>query len=86
MLRYLRKPVDKRGVRLNMLVPSLVETPLTAARIRDFEAAGLLAASVDDAVRGILRMCTEPHVSGRAIAVTHDGLYDVKDDFEGQYG
>ncbi|KAI9782816.1 MAG: hypothetical protein M1839_004567 [Geoglossum umbratile] len=71
------------GVRISMVAPTYVQTPLTDPFLSDLIARSIKFASVSDVTSAFLRLASDPSIDGRSLAVGPDGVFDLRDDFEG---
>jgi NAD(P)-dependent dehydrogenase (short-subunit alcohol dehydrogenase family) len=75
---------DKPQLRVNLIAPSWVRTPMTERFIERLEQAGCKVANVSDVVHVVLRMCVDEAVQGRAAAILPDkASFDLGDDAAG---
>lgn len=82
----LRAGLEALGVRVNLLAPFFVKTAMTAGMVGGLEERGARLARLEDAVEAVWRVAGDESVQGRAVAVTADGLVDLRDDVEGGGG
>ena len=82
-LRYdLRKEC---GIRINMLVPTFVRTPLIEESFEAIKERWGFA-SMEIVVEAVLRLVSDSGIDGRAVCVGAEGPFDVRDDPEGLSG
>ncbi len=76
------------NVRVNLIAPYFVNTPLIKDVVPAFEAAGakLSWTSIDSVVDAMVRCATDEGVGGKAFGVWPDGFADFKDDEAGGWG
>lgn len=94
LFRSLRQTTPSLNVRLNMLAPTFVRTPLVAPALSVLSAAGMVPSFVDmrSVVDATLRFAVDQSLHGRAWAVVSgkedagDLTVDLKDDEEGLWG
>ncbi|KAI9821192.1 MAG: hypothetical protein M1827_003926 [Pycnora praestabilis] len=78
--KSIRANVAPRGVRTNLIAPTMVDTPMTHALVPFFDAAGLKMAPLGSAVDAVLRLAGDESIDGRAILVGASGNLDILDD------
>lgn len=86
LFRSLRHELHPVGVRVNLLAPTFVPTPLIADRLPALRNKGAKLATMDDVLKAIALLSTNERMAGRAVCVTSDGLHDLGDDLDGLDG
>ncbi|KAI9723193.1 MAG: hypothetical protein M1828_004296 [Chrysothrix sp. TS-e1954] len=77
------RPIHKDlKMRVNLLVPNFVLTPMTADRADEITKRGYHFSSMDDVVTAAERLVSDENVYGRAISIDRRGICDIKDDHE----
>ncbi|KAH7370125.1 hypothetical protein BKA65DRAFT_471358 [Rhexocercosporidium sp. MPI-PUGE-AT-0058] len=84
LFRSLRVEMLQTGVRVNMLAPTFIETPLTAAQLPMLKKAGVPFAKVEDVAGVVGRLVVGRGVNGRALAIMAEQVIDLGDDHEGK--
>ncbi|KAH8880903.1 NAD(P)-binding protein [Thozetella sp. PMI_491] len=91
LFRSSRQPLASKGVRVNALVPWLMDTPMNAGSAGLMEilnSVGCHAMNLDSHVHAALHLMSNSEIVGRAVAVMQGdaGIKDVEDDEEGGDG
>jgi 5'-hydroxyaverantin dehydrogenase len=73
-------------VRINLLAPYFVATPLTAHLLPGLQKMGVKLAEIGDVRDAALRLVGDRSIHGRAIGVWQGGPVDLGDDFGGAFG
>lgn len=68
LFRCLRASVFQHGVRVNLMCPYFIDTPLLNAVVRAILAGGVLG-TIDDVVEAATRFTSDPRIVGRAVSV-----------------
>ncbi|KAG4438277.1 hypothetical protein IFR05_006259 [Cadophora sp. M221] len=84
LFRSLRVELLKTGVRVNMLAPTFIDTPMTASIVPMLRKAGASFAKVDDIAGVVGRLVIERGVNGRSLAIMAEDVVDLGDDYEGK--
>lgn len=82
MMKTMRPLHRDTGIRVNLLVPNFVLTPMTASRADEITKRGYHFSSMDDVVTAAERLVCDANVYGRAISIDRRGICDIKDDHE----
>ncbi|KAI4162712.1 MAG: hypothetical protein LQ342_003599 [Letrouitia transgressa] len=82
LYRSLRSSSFTHGVRVNMLCPYFIDTPLLDAKVRAIVAGGAVG-SIEDVVEAATRFAADPRVVGRVLMVT--GKMNVIKDDSGKF-
>lgn len=77
---------QKHKIRMNMLAPCFIPTPMTQSRVPMLEKQGFRMGKFEDAVEVVWRMAIDTGMNGRAITVGVDGIIDLGDDLGGEEG
>jgi 5'-hydroxyaverantin dehydrogenase len=72
-------------VRVNLVAPYFVATPLTAGYIPHLEKLGVKLADISDVQAAALRLMGDRSIHGRALGVWQGGPIDLGDDFGGSF-
>ncbi|MCJ1455993.1 hypothetical protein MMC28_006350 [Mycoblastus sanguinarius] len=86
LFHSVREPLAKQGVRINMMCPWIMPTPMTTGWILTFTEAGLPISKVEDVVIAVTRCAVDESICGRSIVNGPRRNIDLCDDEEGQYG
>ncbi|KIX96572.1 uncharacterized protein Z520_07838 [Fonsecaea multimorphosa CBS 102226] len=87
-----RRARDELGVRVNLVAPWAVKTPMTAPILKAMESMGIqdgkgiTFAKKETCAQAVGRIALDETVHGRAYAIMPEGAFDIKDDIEGGYG
>lgn len=73
-------------VRINIIAPYFVRTPLTEAFVPLIQQLGIKMGDIGDVEAAAMRFMCDKSVHGRAAGVWHGGAFDLGDDFGGGYG
>lgn len=73
-------------VRINLLAPYFVATPLTAHLVPYMHKIGIKLAELDDVQVAAMRLMSDESIHGRAVGVWQGGPIDLGDDFGGGFG
>lgn len=73
-------------VRMNLLAPYFVATPLLAHLVPGLQKMGIKLAEINDVRDAALRLLSDRSIHGRAIGVWQGGPVDLQDDLGGAYG
>lgn len=84
--RTLRQLLPSIGIRVNMIAPAFVRTPLLTVTSDKYEQLGVKFADIDDVVAAVASCVLENGCNGRARAITAGGTVDMEDDESGQGG
>ncbi|KAH7395514.1 hypothetical protein BKA64DRAFT_754310 [Cadophora sp. MPI-SDFR-AT-0126] len=84
LFRSLRSELVRTGVRVHMLAPTFVETPMTAGIVPGLREKGVGFATVESVAGVVGRLVGERGWNGRAFAVMPDEVVDLCDDHEGK--
>ncbi|KAL5323637.1 hypothetical protein ACEPPN_008176 [Leptodophora sp. 'Broadleaf-Isolate-01'] len=84
LFRSLRVELLKTGVRVNMLAPTFIDTPMTASIVPMLKKAGASFARVEDIAGVVGKLVIERGVNGRALAIMAEEVVDLGDDYEGK--
>ena len=68
LYRCLRSSVFQHGIRVNLMCPYFIDTPLLNAHARAI-LAGAVLGTIDDVVEAATRFTSDPRIVGRAVAV-----------------
>ncbi|KAI9731794.1 MAG: hypothetical protein M1834_004583 [Cirrosporium novae-zelandiae] len=82
----LRAPCKQAGIRVNLLAPTFIDTPMIAHMMEGLKKAGVKFATTEDCVDAVLRVSSDSTISGRAVCVGGDGNFDLRDDHDGKFG
>ncbi|KAN0089650.1 short chain dehydrogenase reductase [Hyaloscypha variabilis] len=89
LMRNLRRTAWKESIRVNLVAPWFVRTPILDQGIQDFlDGKGVGFATVDDACTAMLKIASDTTVNGRAIGIVHrkeapEGYMDLdRDDYK----
>lgn len=74
LFHSLRSMSTDSGVRLNMLAPSFIKTPLVAPFETMLDAAGVKFAKVEDCVDAVARVCSDKSISGTLMNTFFSGI------------
>ncbi|KEQ92113.1 hypothetical protein AUEXF2481DRAFT_43516 [Aureobasidium subglaciale EXF-2481] len=86
IMKCLRRTVWKDGIRVNVVAPAFVDTGIIPEPFKSkLIAAGMQFASIDDAVKAVLRISCDPTIHGRSLAViprafSPEGYVDLESD------
>ncbi|OAP53779.1 hypothetical protein AYL99_12022 [Fonsecaea erecta] len=93
LFRALRRRVrDEMGVRVNLVAPWAIKTPMTAPIVEALQGMGIedgkgiTFASKETCAQAVGRIALDETLHGRAFAIMPEGAFDIKDDIEGGYG
>lgn len=67
--KCLRHEASKWGLRVNLLAPYFIATPMTAPALNLYKSMGIKLGSMDDAVHAMLRMTLDSEMSGEILTV-----------------
>lgn len=67
--KCLRHEASKWGLRVNLLAPYFIATPMTAPALDLYKSMGVKLGSIDDAVHAMLRMALDSKMSGKVAPV-----------------
>lgn len=81
--RSLRQQLPKIGVRVNLIAPGFVKTPLLAATVPMYEQLGVHFADEVDVVEAVVKTISDLTCSGKAFAVTSQGIVELRDTASG---
>ncbi|THZ19715.1 hypothetical protein D6C89_07574 [Aureobasidium pullulans] len=85
-LQYLASKAAKDGIRVNVVAPAFVDTGIIPKPFKSkLIAARMQFASIDDAVKAVLRVSCDPTIHGRSLAVilrafASEGYVDLESD------
>ncbi|KIW70025.1 hypothetical protein PV04_02336 [Phialophora macrospora] len=91
IFRGLRHTTSRLGVRVNLIAPFWISTPLSQQQMTEMASVGMMPgdgfsfASIDDCVNVATKLATEADVNGRAFTVVQEGYLDMDDDDEGSW-
>lgn len=74
------------NIRVNMLAPCFIPTPMTQSRVPMLEKQGFQMGKLEDAVEVVWRMAVDKGMNGRAVGIGKDGIIDLGDDLGGNEG
>jgi 5'-hydroxyaverantin dehydrogenase len=80
------------GIRVNLIAPWAVKTPMTAPLLKVMEGMGIqdgkgiTFAKSETCAQAVGRCAIDESLHGRAFAVMPEGAFDIKDDIQGGYG
>jgi 5'-hydroxyaverantin dehydrogenase len=80
------------GIRVNLIAPWAVKTPMTAPLLAVMEGMGIQGgkgitfAKSETCAQAVGRCAVDETLHGRAVAIMPEGAFDIKDDIEGGYG
>ncbi|KAI9824040.1 MAG: hypothetical protein M1832_002108 [Thelocarpon impressellum] len=84
MFKSLRdEDAPERDIRINLVAPTFMSTPMTAAVEDTLKPQGVEFGRVSDVTKAIVRLAGDDSINARAIAVTASGCFDLRDDLEG---
>jgi 5'-hydroxyaverantin dehydrogenase len=84
LFRTIREPLAKEGMRVNLIAPWLVETPMTTKDVvPSFQAVGLPVAPIEDVITAVMHCVVNDGINGRAFIVGPKKIVDLGDDEEG---
>ena len=86
MFRSIRQILPKAGVRVNMVAPGFVKTPLLAASVAMYEKLGVNFAKESDVVEAVVNVVCGTTCSGKAFTVTAHGVVELQDEAAGMDG
>ena len=86
LLRGARKQLASLNVRLNLVAPFFVDTPLTAHLVPTFKEMGVALAALAQVTEAVARLATDESAWGRSVVVMPEGLMDAGDDTRGAQG
>lgn len=87
LLRCFRTDLaQKHNIRMNMLAPCFIPTPMTHSRVPMLEKQGFRMGKLVDAVEVVWKMAVDTEMNGRAVTVGVDGTMDLGDDLGGNEG
>ncbi|KIW25290.1 uncharacterized protein PV07_08482 [Cladophialophora immunda] len=93
LFRALRRRIrDEMGVRVNLVAPWAIKTPMTAPILEALQGMGIedgkgiTFASKETCAQAVGRIALDETLHGRAFAIMPEGAFDIKDDIEGGYG
>ncbi|OAP54699.1 hypothetical protein AYL99_11147 [Fonsecaea erecta] len=87
-----RRARAEMGVRVNLVAPWAVKTPMTAPIVAALQSMGIedgkgiTFASKETCAQAVARIALDETLHGRAYAIMPEGAFDIKDDIEGGYG
>ena len=73
-------------VRVNLIAPYFVNTPLSAHLVPTLVKMGVKLAELDDVRDAALRLICDKSIHGRAVGIWEGGAVDLEDDLGGDYG
>jgi NAD(P)-dependent dehydrogenase (short-subunit alcohol dehydrogenase family) len=73
-------------VRINLLAPYFVATPLTAHLLPELLKMGIKMTDLKDVTDAALRLVSDKSIHGRAIGIWQGGPVDLGDDMGGAFG
>ena len=76
LFRTLRMPLMSQGIRLNIINPWIMATPLAGAVLPLFEANGLPIGKIESVVQAVMRCVVDRGVYGEQISLTEYPIYD----------
>lgn len=80
MFRSLRQLAPKVGVRVNLVAPGFVRTPLLGSRLPLYEKLGIHFAKEEDVIDAVVKAVSDKTCSGTSFAITAEGLTELVDD------
>jgi len=89
IFRGLRHTTGPLNVRVNLMAPFWVNTPLVQPKMKEMAAAGIAPGKgltwcdIDDVVSVATKCATDPNTSGRAFVIAPEGYSDLNDDEAG---
>jgi 5'-hydroxyaverantin dehydrogenase len=89
IFRGLRHTTAPLNVRVNLMAPFWVNTPLVQPKMKEMAAAGIAPGKgltwcdIDDVVSVATKCATDPNTSGRAFVIAPEGYSDLNDDEAG---
>lgn len=75
-----------RGIRLNMLAPWLIRTPMSAVGLDVLQGAGYPVCEPEMVARAAMHLAADRGIAGRVLQVGLGGCVDMRDDEEGAHG
>lgn len=73
-------------VRVNLIAPYFVMTPLLMHRVPLLQSLGIKFATVEDVQEAVVRFMSDKSVHGRAVGIWQGGPVDLGDDLGGDFG
>ncbi|KAF2802698.1 NAD(P)-binding protein [Mytilinidion resinicola] len=86
LFRSIRPLFADRGIRVNLIAPWIMETPLVVEWLKLFDAVGAPQGDSRQVVTAALRFADDKTVNGRAFAIGPKRILDLGDDIEGGDG
>ena len=65
LFKCLRQELPKLGVRLNLLAPYFIATPMTAPALKTLESQDVKLGDIEDVVQAVLRMTLDADMNGK---------------------
>ncbi|MCJ1251589.1 hypothetical protein MMC30_008824 [Trapelia coarctata] len=84
--RTIRAPLAARGVRVDLIAPWLMDTPMSRPHSAAFQAVGMPVGEPAVVVKAVMRCAVDEEIVGRAFVVGPGVTMDLGDDEEGGRG
>lgn len=86
IFKSVRTQFVTKGIRVNMLSPGYILTPLLAGRVDDVIDGGYKFGKLEDVVEAVMLMTSRQDMTGRSLSVGVNGIFDFRDDLAGESG
>jgi len=86
LFRSIRPIFAEHGIRVNLIAPWIMETPLVSDLVKLFAAVGAQPGEPEQVVNAALRFADDKTINGRAVAAGPKRVLDLCDDVEGGDG
>ena len=86
LFRTIREPLAAEGIRVNLIAPWLMDTPMSRADSPAFQAVDLPVGKPAAVVKAVIRCAVDESISGRAFVVGPRTTMDLADDEDGHDG
>lgn len=84
MFHSIRPMFADRGIRVNLIAPWIMDTPLVVEWLKMFKAVGAPLGDTQDVITAAMRFADDSKVNGRAFACGPKRILDLGDDIEGE--
>lgn len=83
LFRTLREPLLGSNIRLNLIAPWIMDTPMSQVEVAMFKSVDVPIGRIEDVVDAVGHCVTDDRITGRSFAVGPHRILDLKDDAEG---
>ncbi|KAL9058893.1 MAG: hypothetical protein Q9162_001449 [Coniocarpon cinnabarinum] len=84
--KSIRREVPDLNIRTNLIAPTFMPTVMVQQVTKALEERGAKVGKIEDVVDAVVRLACSDDVDGRALACGGDGIFDLRDDYEGLDG